>query len=153
MDLPHYKHINKERKNHAGSREEPPLGNPITTEGWRSTNLTFSTTLINPDLDIHPTNRYELTQHPTNPSHTTLHIPDGSLVCTIENRRLDRLHDIYNNIPNNPPFEESLAHLIHKNNKQHHLKKIQGELQLSKAKNIIDTQPLLCGGWPIPDQL
>ena len=27
------------------------------------------------------------------------------------------------------------------------------ELQLGKAKNIIDTQPLLCGGWPVPDQL
>jgi hypothetical protein len=109
--------------------------------------------LINPDLDIQPTNRYKLTQHPTNPSHTTLHRPDGTLICTIENRRLDKLHDIYNNTANNPPFEESLAHLIHKNNKHYHPKKILRELQLSKAENIIDTQPLLCRGWPIPDQL
>jgi hypothetical protein len=127
--------------------------NPITKGGWRSTNLAFSTTPINPDLDIHPANRYELTKHPTSPSHATLHRPDKTLICTIDIRRLDELHDIYNNTPNNPPFEESLAHLIHKNNKQHHLKKIQRELQLSKAKNIIDTQPLICRRWPIPDQL
>ena len=130
-------------------KKRAPQVNPITNEGWRSTNLTFSITPINPDLDIQPTNRCELTQHPTNPSHTTLHIPDGTLICTIENRRLNTLHDIYNNTANNPPFEESLAHLIYKNNKQYHLKKIQRELQLSKAKNITDTQPLLCGGWPI----
>jgi hypothetical protein len=95
-------------------KRRTPLENPITKEGWRSTNLTFSTTPINPDLDINPTGRYELTQHPTNPSHSTLHRPDGTLISTIENRRLDKLHDIYNNTPNNPPFEESLAHLIHK---------------------------------------
>ncbi len=95
-------------------KRRTPLVNPITREGWRSTNLAFSTTPINPDLDIHPTNRYELTQHPTNPSHTTLHRSDGTLLYTIENRRLDKLHDIYNNTANNPPFEESLAHLIHK---------------------------------------
>jgi hypothetical protein len=127
--------------------------NTITKKGWRSINLTSSTTPINPDLDIHPTNRYELTQHPTNSSHTTLHIRVGTLIGTIENKRLDKLCDIYNNTANNPPFEESLAHLIHKTNKQQHLKKIERELQLSKAKNIIDTQLLLCGGWPIPDQL
>jgi hypothetical protein len=122
--------------------------NPVAMEGWESANLTFSTTPINPDLDTHPTNQYELTQHPTKPTHTSLHRQDGTLICTKYNRRLDKLHDIYNNAANNPPFEKSLAHLIHKNDKQHHPKKIFRELQQSKAKNIIDAQPIICGGGP-----
>jgi hypothetical protein len=87
---------------------------------WKSTNLTFSTTLINSDLDIQPTNCYELTQHPTKPTHTTLHKPGGTTICTVEYIRLDKLHDIYNNIPTNPTFEESLAKHIHIQDKQHH---------------------------------
>ena len=104
-------------------RRTPPM-NFVTMEGWRSVNLTFCTTPINPDLDIYPTNRYELTQHPTKPRPTLLHKRDGTLICTIDNRRLDKLHDIYNNAANNPPFEESLSQLIHRNDKQHHPKKI-----------------------------
>jgi len=121
--------------------------------GWRSDNLTLSITPINPDLDIQATNRYELTQYPTKPTHTSLHRPDGTTIYTIENRRLDKLHDIYNNIPINPPFEEYLAKLIHRQDKQHHQKKILRELLLSKANNITEKQPLICGGWPIPDKL
>ena len=49
----------------------------------------------------------------------------------------------------NPPFAESLAKLIHINDKQYHTKKTMKELQFSKAKNIVDTQLLLCGGLPI----
>ena len=127
--------------------------NPVTMKGWRSANLTFSTTLINPDLYIHPTNRYELTQHPTIPTYTSLHRLDGTLICTIENRILGKPYDIYNSVTNNPSFEKSLALLIHQNGKQQHPKKILRELYLITAKNTIDTQPLMCGGWPIPDQL
>jgi hypothetical protein len=87
------------------------------------------------------------------PTHTSIHRPYGTLIGIIDDRRLDKLHYIYMNTANNPPFEESLAHLIHKNDKQHHPKKILRELQLSIAKNTIDIQPLVCGGWPIPDQL
>jgi hypothetical protein len=94
-----------------------------------------------------------LSQHPTKPTHTTLHRLDGTTICTIENRRLDKLHDIYNHSLSNPPFEEALAKLILKQDKQHHPKKILRELQLSKAKSVTDTQPLLCGGWLIPDRL
>jgi hypothetical protein len=107
--------------------------------GWRSPNLTFSMTPINPDLDTHPTNRYELTQHPTKPTHIALHRLDGATIYTIENSRLDKLHNIYKNIPNNPPFEESLTKLVRRNDKQHHSKKIIRELQLGKAKNILET--------------
>ena len=121
--------------------------------GWRSDNLTFFTPPINPDLDIQPTNRYKLTQHPTKPTYISLHRPDGNTISTIEKRRLDKLHDIYNKIPTNPPFEESLVKLIYRQDKQHHPKKILRELLLSKAKNITERQPLLCGGWPIPDKL
>jgi hypothetical protein len=78
-------------------------------EGWRSDGLTFSTTPINPDLDFHPANPYELIQHPTKPTHTSLNRPDGTLVCTIDSRGLDKVHDIYNNAANNPLFEKSLA--------------------------------------------
>jgi len=106
----------KQKKNITHKRNQTGVG------GWRSDNLTFSTTPINPDLDIQPTNRYELTQHPTKPTHTSLHRPDGTTIFTIENRRLDKLHDIYNKIPINPPFEESLAKLIHRQDKQHHPK-------------------------------
>jgi hypothetical protein len=90
--------------------------------GWRSPNLTFSTTPINSDLDIHPTRSFELTQHPTKPSHTTLRRPDAATICNIENRRLDKLHEIYKNIDTNPPFAESLFKLIHRNEKKHHKK-------------------------------
>jgi hypothetical protein len=80
-------------------RRTPPMS-PVTIEGWRSVNLTFSTTPINPinpiNLDIHPINRYELTQHPTKPTDTSLHKLDGTLICTIDNQRVDKLHDIYN---------------------------------------------------------
>jgi hypothetical protein len=62
-----------ERRN---KRKTPPI-NAIKMGGWRSDNLTFSTTPINPDLDIYPTKRYELTQHPTKSTHTSLHIPDA----------------------------------------------------------------------------
>jgi hypothetical protein len=86
-------------------------------EGWRSANLTFYTTPINPDLDIIPTNRYKFTQHPTMPTHTSIHRPDGTLIGKIDNRRLDKLHDIYISTTNNPPLEESLAKLIHKKDK------------------------------------
>jgi hypothetical protein len=95
------------------TKRKTPPEKPITTEGWRSTNLTFSMTPINPDLDIHPTNRYELAQHPTNPSHATLHRPDGTTICTIDNRRLDTLYDIYNHTTINPPFEKSIASVTH----------------------------------------
>ena len=124
-----------------------------TTGGWRSPNLTFSTTPINPDLDIHPTHRYELSQHPTLQTHTTLHRPDGTTICTIDNMRLDKLHDIYIHDRTNPPFAESLARLIQRHNTQHNLKKVQRELQLTKSKTAPDKHPLLCGGWPIPDDL
>jgi len=66
-------------------RRIPPK-NPITMEAWRSANLTFSTTPINLDLDIYPTNRYELTQHPTKPTHSSQHRPLGILIYTIENK-------------------------------------------------------------------
>jgi hypothetical protein len=59
--------------------------------GWRLPNLTFSTTLINPDLDIHPARSYELIQHPTN---TALYRPDGTNIYNIKNRRIDKLHEI-----------------------------------------------------------
>ncbi len=106
---------NNEPNSHAAPKKNTPE-NPNTVEGWRSTNLTFSMTPINPDLDIHPTNRYELAQHPTNPIHTTLHRLDGTTIYTIDNIGLDKQHDIYNYTPNNPPFEDSLAKLIHRNN-------------------------------------
>ena len=96
-------------------RRKTHPNNPITMEGWRSDVQPFSTTPINPDLDIHSTNRYKLTQHPTKPTHTTLHIPDGTLICKIDNRRLDKLYNICNNAANNLPFEKSLAQLIQKN--------------------------------------
>ena len=60
-----------------------PQVSPRTTEGWRSPNLTLSSTSINPDLDTHLTHRYELMQHPTPHTHTTLHIPDGTAICSI----------------------------------------------------------------------
>jgi hypothetical protein len=82
-------------------RKAPPIDG-IKIGGLRSDNLVFSTTPINTDLDIQPTNRYELTQHPTKPTHTSFHRSYGTTICTIENRRLDKLHDIYNNIPTNP---------------------------------------------------
>jgi hypothetical protein len=53
----------------------------------------------------------------------------------------------------NPPFAKSLAKLIQRHNTQHKLTKVQRELQLTKSKSAPDTQPLLCGGWPIPDEL
>ena len=53
-------------------------------------------------------------------------------------------HEIYKNVDTSPPFAESLAKLIHRNDKEHHTKKILRELQLSNAKNIVDTKPLLC---------
>ena len=102
---------------------------------------------------MHPTQRYELSQHPTIHTHTTLHRPDGTTICTIDNRRLDKLHDIYKHDRTNPPFAESLSRLIQRHNTQHNLKKVQRELQLTKSKSAPDTQPLLCGGWPIPDEL
>ena len=58
-------------------------------------------------------------------THTALHIPDGTTICSIENRRLDKLHDIYTHEITNPTFEESLAKLIQRHNTQHNLKKIQ----------------------------
>jgi hypothetical protein len=102
--------------------------NPITKEGWRLAKLAYSTTPINPDLDILPTNRYELTQHPAKPTHISLHKLNGTLIYAIDNRRLDQRHDIHNNTVNNQPLEESIAQLIHKNDKQHHPKKIPREL-------------------------
>ena len=51
-------------------KRRTPQVNPRTTEGWRSPNLIFSTTPINPDLDTHPTHIYELIQHPTQHTHT-----------------------------------------------------------------------------------
>jgi hypothetical protein len=53
-------HKQRTHKPRQVKRRTPPV-NPAIKEGWRSANLTFSTTPINPDLDIHPTNRYELT--------------------------------------------------------------------------------------------
>jgi hypothetical protein len=126
---------------------------PKTTAGWRFPNLTFSTTPIYPDLDTHPTHRYELTQHPTLNTHTTLHRPDGTTICTIENRRLNKLHDIYKHERTNPLFAESLTKLIQIHTTQHNLKKVQRKLQLAKSKSAPETQPFLCGGWPTPDKL
>ena len=102
--------------------------------GWRWPNLAFSTTSINPDIDIHPTRSYELIQHPTKPTHTTLHRPDGTTICNIENRKIDKLHEMYKNMNTNPPFAESLAKLMHRNDTKHLTKKFLIELQLSKAK-------------------
>jgi hypothetical protein len=116
-------------------------------------NLTFSTKPINPDLYIHPIKGFELTQHPTKQTHTTLHGPDGTTICTIENRRLDKPHDVYKNTETNPPFDEPLAKFIHRKNKQHHAKKLLRELLLCKAQNKLDTQPLVCRGWLIPNKL
>jgi hypothetical protein len=42
---------------------------------------------------------------------------------------------------------------MHKNNEEHHTKIILKELQLNKAKNIANIQPLLCGGWSKPDNI
>jgi hypothetical protein len=112
-------------------------------EGWRSPNLTFSTTPINPDLDTHPTHQYEPPHHSTQHTHTTIHRLDGTTVCSIDNRRLDKFHDIYKHEGTNIPFEESLAKLIQSHNNQHNLKQIQRELQLGKAKTAPETQPLL----------
>jgi hypothetical protein len=122
-------------------------------EEWRSPNLTFYTTSLNPDLDTHPTHQYDLAQHPTQYTHTTLHSPNGTTVCSIDKRRLDKLGDMYTHEGTNPPFEESLAKLIQRHNIQHILEKIQRELQLSKAKTAPETQPLLCRECPISDKL
>ena len=71
----------------------------------------------------------------------------------IENKKIEKLHDTYHNTIINPKFAETLAKLIRNNNKHHNLVKMLRQLQLCKAKIIIDTRPLLCGGWPIPDKL
>jgi hypothetical protein len=135
------------------TKRRTPIINQKTEEGWRSPNLTFSTTPINPDLDTHPTNRYELAQHPTQHTHTTLHRLDETTICTLENRRIDKLHDIYKYESTNPSFAESLAKLIQRHNTQNNLKNVQRELLLTKSKSALDTQPLICGGWSIPDKL
>ena len=129
-----YKQRTQQLRRRRNKRKTPPVNALKTGGGGRSTNLTFSTIPNNPYLDIQPTHRYELTQHPTKPPHTTLHKLDGTTICTIENRELDKLHDIYNNIPTQPPFVESLAKLIHRQDKHHHPKKNLRELLLSKAK-------------------
>ena len=46
-----------------------------------------------------------------------------------------------------------LAKLIHMSDKQEQSKKILMELLLGKTKNILDTQSLVCRGWPIQDNL
>jgi len=92
------------------------------------------------------------TSHTTH-THTTLHRLNGTTICSIANIRLDKLHDIYKHESANPPFEESLANLIQRHNTQHNLKQIQRELRLTKSKTASETQPILCGGCPIPDKL
>jgi hypothetical protein len=83
--------------------------------GWRSLDLAFSTIPINLDLDIRPTRSYELMQHPTKPTQITIHRPNGTTIYNIENRRLDKLHEIYQkSIDTNPEFAESLAKIIKK---------------------------------------
>ena len=69
------------------------------------------------------------------------------------NRKPDKLHDINKHESTNPPFAESLAKLIQRHSTQHNLKKIQREIQHTKSKSAPETQPLLCGRWPIPDKL
>jgi hypothetical protein len=78
---------------------------------------------------------------------TSLHRPNGTTVCITENRRLDKLNDIYKSTDTNPPFAEPLAKLIHRKNKK------LREPHLSNARSIIDTQTLLCGGWSILNKL
>ena len=51
-----------------------PPENPLTTGGWQSPNLTFSTIPVNPDLDTHPIDQYEITYHPMKHTHTHIHI-------------------------------------------------------------------------------
>ncbi len=85
-----------------------------------------------------PPIRAHTTSHTTD-THTTLYKPDGTTICSIENRRLDKLHDICKHESTNPPFKESLAKLIKRHNKQHDLKKIQRELQLTKSKTASET--------------
>jgi hypothetical protein len=48
---------------------------------------------------------------------------------------------MYEHEGTNLPFEESLAKLIQRHNKQHNLQKIQRELQLSKSKTAQEAQP------------
>ncbi len=121
-------------------------------EEWRSPSLTFSTIPINPDLDIHPTKGYELKQHPTKQTHTTLHIPYGTTICIIASIRLNKLHNIYRTAETNPQFADSLAKRIHQNNTQYHTIKIPRGLMLCKAQNQLDTQALVYGGWSVPDK-
>ncbi len=59
--------------------------NPVTIKGWKSVNLAFSTNPISMGLDIPPTNLYELTNHPTKPTHISPQIRDGTTICTIDN--------------------------------------------------------------------
>jgi hypothetical protein len=66
---------------------------------------------------------------------------------------LDKLHDIYKHERSDPPFAESLAKLIQRHNTQHNIKKVQRELQRTKSRSAPETQPLLCGGWPLPEKL
>jgi len=115
-------------------------------EGWRSPNLTFSTIPINLEIDTHPTKGYELTHYPARQTHTTLHKPDGTTICTIENKRLEKLRDINKDTETNLQFPELLAKHMHRNDNRHHNNKILRELLLCKAQEKLDTQPLLCGG-------
>ncbi len=80
-------------------------------------------------------------------------MPNGTTICTIENRRVDKFYDLYKSTKTSPPFAKSVHKLIHKHNKQYINKKILRELLLCKSKTKLDIQPLLCGGWPILDRL
>jgi len=63
--------------------------------GWRSKHTSFTTTPINPDLDVVPTGNYEITHHPTNKLEALLHAPDGRLITKLHKARLQNLKNVY----------------------------------------------------------
>jgi hypothetical protein len=109
--------IDNYHDNKTTTRKKVKTAPPVPKQkprGWHPKHTTFTTTPINPNLDVGPTATYEITQHPTNHEEILLHAPDGRLITTLTKARLQKLAILHIPNDNNTSLPEAIANLIHR---------------------------------------